>query len=306
MTTDIVTIDNQIQLGATQAQKLVSTFLNGKKPTTIKGYSRDFADFAEFIGNPDPNEAILVLVERGQGAANVAAHQYRANMLERGLKPATINRRLSALRSVLSMARTFALIDWRLDVPNVKGRTYRDTSGPGTEAFVKMLNATEDLRDRAILRLLFDVALRREEICSLELQHVLARGEDVILEVAGKGKWERVHIALPKPTQDALTAWVDLRGLKEGPLFPNRDRTDKGKGKGLSGTSIYRIVRVAAERAGIKSIVSPHRLRHSAITRAAELLKGDLTKLQQYSRHSDIRTCAIYVDNHEDTAAKWR
>lgn len=301
---DLTTINTQIQLGATQAQQLVATFLTGKKETTVRAYTRDFAHFADAQGIADPNEAVLMLVEAGQGEANVAAHRYRAHMIEQGLAPATINRRLAALRSVLKLARTFALIDWALDVPNVPARNYRDTSGPGTGAFVDMLNATDDLRDRAILRLLFDVALRRQEVVTLDLEHVLARGDQLVLEVAGKGKWERTHIALPPQTAEALTAWIESRGTEAGPLFVNRDRSRKGATNRLSGTSVYRIVQAAAKRAGVKATVSPHRLRHSAITRAAELLKGDMRKLQQYSRHSDIRTAAIYIDNKADVAAK--
>jgi len=282
---------------------MLAAFTCGKKGTTVRAYTRDLRDFARFLGAEHPNAAIALLVGQGQGEANVKAHAYRAWMLEKRLSPATVNRRLSALRSVVRLARTFGLVSWGLDVTCVPSQAYRNTAGPGTPAFQAMLRNTEDPRDRAILRLLFDVALRRGEIESLDLEHVRPQGEGLSLEIQGKGRWERELLELPAPTAEALAAWLEMRGTAPGPLFLNRDSARKGVDGRLSSTSIYRIVQAAAARAEVPGPVSPHRLRHSAITRAAKLLQGDMVKLAKFSRHRDIRTAARYVDNEQGVAA---
>jgi integrase/recombinase XerC len=57
-------------------------------------------------------------------------------------------------------------------------------------------------------------------------------------------------------------------------------------GKRLSTTSIYKIVRAIAQSAGIKKVVSPHRIRHSSITAALDATGGNVRAVQQLSRHA--------------------
>src|SRR6202041_844935 len=138
------------------------------------------------------------------------------------LAPATVNRRLAALRSFVKLARTIGLVKWNIEVEGIDADPYRDTRGPGNENVLKMLallknrHDSKGIRDRALLRLLYDRALRRGEVCSLNLEHVDAeRG----LAILGKGKKVRVWISLPKAARDALNDWLKVRGDKPGPLF---------------------------------------------------------------------------------------
>jgi integrase/recombinase XerC len=200
---------------------------------------------------------------------------------------------------MVRFANIVGMVGWRLEVENVKSERYRDTRGPGVEGFRKLLQSAEGTsrkarRDFALLRLLFDLALRRGEAVALDVAHVdLTAGT---VSVLGKGRTERIALSLPQPTRAALSDWLEARGSEPGPLFLNMDRA--GKGQRLTGRSVARIL--ARLGAGIGLSVRPHGLRHAAITEALELTHGDVRKVQRFSRHRDVRTVALYDDNRRD------
>src|SRR5262249_55941862 len=145
--------------------------------------------------------------------------------------------------------------------------------------------------------LLFDLALRRGEVCSLDLAHLDI--ERATLEVLGKGKRARLRLSLPAPTRAALAAWVAARGTAPGPLFTNLDRARKGDRR-LTGSAVYAIVRGLGPRAGL--VARPHGLRHASITLALDRTGGDVRKVQKISRHADVRTLLRYDDARQDQA----
>ncbi len=101
-------------------------------------------------------------------------------------------------------------------------------------------------------------------------------------------------------TCQAINDWLLTRnGVRASePLFTSLD--NRSCGHRLSGTSIYRIVRSYAEAAKIPKRVSPHRIRHSSITRVLDLNNGNTRAAQRFSRHADLRTLSIYDDNRTD------
>ena len=112
-------------------RELLEAWLAGRSPQTVDAYRRDLADFASYVGADSPARAAEALLGAGAGEANLAALRYRATLLERGLSPATVNRKLAALRSLVKVARTVGFITFSLDVENVRSQAYRDTRGPG-------------------------------------------------------------------------------------------------------------------------------------------------------------------------------
>ncbi len=281
--------------------ELVGAFLAGRTEATRRAYHADLIDFAAFVGAPDPDAAVGALLSRGHGLANALAHAYRAHLIERDLSPATINRRLAALRSVVKLARTVGVVSWALDVESVKSQKYRDTRGPGLAGFRAMLAALAAMpdtslvrRDRAILRLLFDLGLRRAEVTRLDRADIdLDAGTVAVL---GKGRTERVTLTLPAPTVAALSAWFDVHEA-DGAAFVALDRASGGKR--LSGTSVARLVARVADAAGLGT-VRPHGLRHAAITHALDLTNGNVRTVAAFSRHRDVRTVSVYDDNRTD------
>ena len=280
--------------------RLVDAFLSGRNKQTLKAYRGDLEDFRVFVETDTLDEAARLLLGRGHGEANGLALSYKSALVDRGLSPASINRRLAALRSLVKLARTLGLVPWTLEIQNVKAQPYRDTKGPGREGFVLMLDALDKrrgnkaIRDRAIIRLLYDLGLRRAEVVSLNIEDVdLEAGAVAVL---GKGKTEKTRLTLPPETKEAIEDWLSVRGDEPGALFLNFDRA--GKGRRLTGRGLYSMIRKLGESLGIK--VWPHGLRHAAITSALDLTGGDVRKVQRFSRHRDLQTLVVYDDNRVD------
>ncbi len=150
------------------------------------------------------------------------------------------------------------------------------------------------IRDYAILRLLWDNALRRNEICSLDVGDFDKSGR---LSILGKGKIQKSQIDLSPATTIAISQWLAAKGnyRPDNPLFSSLDR--RSQGHRLDGSTIYRLVREFSEAAGIDKIVSPHRIRHSAITAYLDASDGNIRAAQGLSRHANLNTLTRYDDN---------
>ena len=292
--------------GEMKERGLVEAWLSGRSRATTDAYGKDLSDFASFVGSPDVDSAAKMLLSQSLGNANGMVLEYRSHLIERELSPNTINRRLASLRSFVKLARTLGIVAWTLEIENVKSQAYRDTSGPGTLRVQSMLETLEARKDRkgcrdyAILRLLYDLGLRRGEVVKLDLEDLeLVEGK---IQVLGKGRMEKERLSLPEATREALRAWVAIRGLEHGPLFTSCDRAGKRSQSGrLDGSSIYRMIRSLGEEVGVKT--RPHALRHSSITEACKAATAngmDLTEVCQFSRHRNVSTLQIYRDKERD------
>ncbi len=286
-------------------EALLQSFLASMTPRTQAAYRQDLTDFARFIIAADVVHAARLLLSCGSGSANSLALEYRTRLVERGLSPATINRRLSALRSLVRLANTLGLVSWSLSVKGVRTQALRDTRGPQLEGFRQLLKAaasqprTKAVRDTAILRLLHDLALRRGEVVGLNFESLDLTGDRLF--IVGKGRTEPAPLSLPPQTKSTLLDWLAVRGTDPGPLFNSLDRARKGSG-GLSGSGIHAIVKRLGSKAGVNT--RPHALRHSAITTALDQTNGDVRAVQRFSRHKDIRVLTVYDDQRQDLGGK--
>lgn len=268
---------------------LLDAWLEGRSQRTLKAYKADMEDFARYAGQPSAEAVSALLVSLAQPEAHELCLGYRNAMIEKGLAPATINRRLAALRSLVKLANMLGYTPWMLNIPGVRQQTYRDTRGPGVEGVEKLLETAATMRqperNRAILRLLYSMALRRGEIAELELEHLdLETGK---LSVLGKGRKERVWLTVAKSVQSDLRAWLTERGDHPGSLF------------GITGHAIWAMVTKVSKAAGIGH-VRPHGLRHAGITEALDRTQGNVRAVQKFSRHVDLKTLMIYDDNRQD------
>jgi len=290
-------------------QSLIDSFLSGRNQMTIEAYRQDLDNFCSFLKlNTEVaslDDAAKVLLSHGHGYANALALKYKTHLIDRGLSPNTINRKLAALRSLVKLARTLGMVSFSLEIQNMKAEAYRDTKGPGKAGFKAMLDQTQNpktekkktkaVRDQAILRLLYDLGLRRGEVVSLVLQDVDI--ENGTIAVMGKGRTQKVSLTLPQETRSTLSAWIELRGEEPGPLFINLDPAGKGDGR-LCANGLYRAIRAIGKKAGIRT--RPHGLRHSAITQALDLTNGNYQAVAKFSRHKNVQVITLYDDNRKD------
>lgn len=290
-----------------QVRNLIDLWLGQVASSSRRTYKVALTSFAEHLARA-PEQAVLALLQSRRNGQALALG-YRAWLLERKMAPATINNRLTALRSLVQHAAQLELVDWTLGVQGVRAETYRDTRGPGVLGIRRMLQLAGEgddprkgRRDQAILWLLFTMGLRRGEVSSLDLVHVQRQDGALYLRVRGKGargETERVPLTVPPPAAEALEAWLLHRGDDPGPLFVGC-RFHREENQRLSPNGIRRMVADLGAAAQLGR-VSPHGLRHTGVTRALELSRGDLRRVQRFSRHKDPKTIMKYDDNRTDS-----
>jgi len=141
------------------------------------------------------------------------------------------------------------------------------------------------LRDRALLELLYATGLRVSELVNLRIP-------DVNLQVGfvrctGKGGKERI-VPVGRCAAEAVTKYLAARADVRPVLFPGY------RGKSLTRTAFWGLLRRYARAAGIRKAVTPHTLRHSFAT---HLLQGgaDLRAIQEMLGHVSISTTQIYT-----------
>lgn len=159
-------------------------------------------------------------------------------------------------------------------------------------------SALRNLRDRAILELLFSSGLRVSELTSLDRQHINLEKEE--FSVRGKGSKLRIVFISPS-AKGALTRYLDRRTDTDAALFislPQKglinQRNSKRDTLRLTPRSVQRLVKHYATKAGIVKDVHPHTLRHSFATDL--LINGaDIRSVQAMLGHASITTTQIYT-----------
>jgi len=245
---------------------------------------------------------IAMFLQLNRFDAIAIALRYKSDLIAKGLKEATINRRLSALKSLVNFAAKLGKCNWNLDdVQTEVVQSYRDTTGIKPDGIRTMLlhinrDTTKGKRDFAILRLLWDNALRRNEVVSANIGDFdLDRRS---LQILGKGRGsQKSLISLNTGTANAIQDWLscfETDNINQ-PLFHAIDPANRGHR--LTGAAIYQIVAQIAKGSGISKQMSPHRIRHSAITAALDATNGNVRKVQKLSRHKKLDTLMLYDDN---------
>jgi integrase/recombinase XerC len=237
-----------------------------QKPRTRQEYAKSIDYFCRSMA-PDrsPSTFLQEFLDSTKQQAIHLVLAWRQRLLNEGKASATINLRISALKSLVEYAGKQDACSFSLnEIKSLKSQRYKDTPRVSVEDYRSILDSVDrstdlGIRDYAILLLLWDLALRREEMVSLDIwDYSLGR-----LMVNGQGR----SIDLNAQLENALDHWVAIR---EGLYFQPKDAGNRDdalflscNGRRLSGTDIFRILQGYAEIAGVS--VSPDRVRHSAI-----------------------------------------
>ena len=259
-----------------------------KTRTAYGADARDFATWAQERG-ADPASIDVRMLRR-----------YGAGLAERGIAPATIARRLAALRALL---RTQMEAGARQDnpaellsSPKRPQRLPRVLKAREVAALLDSIPAATplELRDRALFELAYACGLRAEELVSLDVEALDFDSETVRVE--GKGGKTRL-VPVGEHARQALERYLErARGLLEADgdaaLFLSKS------GRRLSTSDVRRRLNGWARRAVASSPAlaeaHPHALRHSFAT---HLLDGgaDLRAIQELLGHATISTTQVYT-----------
>ena len=287
------------------ASILLDEFLTGNE-NTIEAYRQDLADFSKYLNCESIDVVSKAFIQLEPAQANLVVARYKQSLIERELAPKTINRRLSAIKSLLKEAKFLGLVQWDLQVKFLKVTSYKDTRGTSVDNLRKMMqlaksskNKIKAKRDFCMLRLMADLALRRKEVVQLTIADV--DFDNSRISILGKGRNEKEFLSLPLATQLSIKEWIDVRGDSEGALICSMDRKNHGESKHMTGKAVYKIISGYGKKLGIKA--RPHGIRHTSITKAMQVAQENgigLEKVMKFSRHKNLNTIMVYRDNLED------
>jgi site-specific recombinase XerD len=260
----------------------------GAAAKTRHAYAADLRQFAAWAS-----------VQRVEPVAvtHRALRRYAAALSERRAAPATVARKLAALRAFFATMREHGEITANpadlLSAPK-RAQELPDVLAP--EAVSRLLDripaATPlELRDRALFEVAYACGLRAEELVNLDVASVDFDAEE--LRVEGKGAKTR-FVPAGEPALRAVARYLERArpALQSGDGDPALFLSKSGRR--LSTSDVRRRLRVWARHATLQGGISPHSLRHSFAT---HLLDGgvDLRVIQELLGHASISTTQIYT-----------
>jgi integrase/recombinase XerD len=266
-------------------------FERGLSRNTLEAYRSDLLQFGRFLARREMAALDVTAVALDDFLAELAGAAGGA------ASPATIHRKAACLRSFYRHLRRDGLLDTDPTASIAAPRRGRKLPQVLSRGEVDKLlaqprgTAPTDLRDRALLELMYACGLRASEAIGLEVGDVDT--EDGVLRARGKGSKERV-VPVGQQATTAVCRYLE-RGRPalvgagtESHLFVNF------RGGALTRQGLYKIVRRHALTAGLADRMSPHTLRH---TFATHLLAGgcDLRAVQEMLGHADVATTQLYT-----------
>lgn len=267
----------------------------GRSLKTVENYDRYLKRFLHFAEVEDPKDIDEETLRKYRLWLNRQPNDRKVIGLQETLNKKTQNYYLIALRMFLKYLlrrKVDSLSPDQIDLAKV---SQRDLDLINEDELKRLINAPKDgspkeLRDRAIMELLFSTGLRVSELCSLNRDSVdMARDE---FSIRGKGGKVRV-VFVSDEAKNILKNYLDKRQDTEDAMFIQLGGK-KSDSMRLTPRSVERIVAYYARKAGISKKVTPHVIRHSFAT---DLLRNgaDIRSVQVMLGHSNISTTQIYT-----------
>ena len=263
-----------------------------------RAYKRALADFKTWFETSGAS-----------GLSKATVQQYRSELESRGLRPTTINLRLSAVRKLAAEAADNGLFDPEMaaGIARVHGAPNRG-SHAGHWLFVHKAeelvelpasNTNKGRRDRVLLGILLSCGLRRDELARVEREQIQQMdGRWVIANLLGKGGRVRT-VPMPPWAKVLIDQWVEAAGLTNGRLIRAVRKNDRVVGDGISAESIAKIVR--GYGVDLKVAITPHDLRRS-FAKLAHRGRAPLEQIQLSLGHASILTTERYLGIRQDLA----
>ncbi len=267
-------------------------------PNTVAAYRRDLEGFVEWAGRAG--------VHGPASVDRIMLRRYLAHLTTRKYARRSIARKASSLRRYFGWLHRRGLIERdpsaSLSAPTGDGRLPRvldhgevlhllqpqptDDRANAAPSGSPGLEAVLELRDTAVLEVLYGSGVRVSELCGLDTDSLdFAAGAARVL---GKGDKER-RVPLSAPAYEALRRWLAVRADAPGGTAPGAALFRNRRGRRLTPRDVRRII----DRRAIDP-THPHALRH---TFATHLLDGgaDLRVVQELLGHASVATTQRYT-----------
>lgn len=272
----------------------------GRSLKTRENYDHYLTRFLEYIKIDDPEKINDTVIREFRMWLN------RQTLKNLGKPNETLSRKtqnyyLIAIRAFLkylSREEIKSLSAEKIELAKIQERSLDLITN---EELKRLMNASDgnelkDLRDRAVLELLFSTGLRVSELCSLPRDIDLNSDE---LSIRGKGGKVRV-VFISDKAKNTIRKYLNARKDMDDSLFIKIGRNipktmgKKGEDLGVTKRTIERVVKQLAIKAGISKKVTPHVMRHMFAT---DLLSNgaDIRSVQAMLGHANIGTTQIYT-----------
>ena len=285
---------NETTTTVQRSEELVDRFLDaiwmerGLSQNTLGAYRADLMTLSRGLAEHDK------AIDQADKADLLA---FIAKRVESGAKPRSTARQLSSFRRFFRYIMREGMRDTDptadIEMPRI-GRSLPQTlTEDEVDSLLNAPNTDEPLghRDRAMLEILYATGLRVSELINITQSQI--NFNQGVLRIVGKGDRERLI-----PLGEESLRWI--REFIDGPrmeillerqtdyLFPTR------RGDRMTRQAFWHIIKRYAEKANIRSKMSPHSLRHAFATHL--LNRGaDLRVVQLLLGHSDLSTTQIYT-----------
>ncbi|HYM37961.1 MAG TPA: site-specific tyrosine recombinase XerD [Nitrospiraceae bacterium] len=261
----------------------------GVSRNTLESYRNDLGKFQAFLK-----------VQRVRDLARVSPRTVSAfvgQLSQRKLSPASIARCVSALRGFYRFLCHERMVSENpttdVTTPRPWLRLPKTLSADDVDCLLRVVSGKkpEDLRDAAMLELLYATGLRVSELVGLE-QARLNLDVGYVL-VSGKGNKQRV-VPMGEPARRKLETYLEQArpALLKRRTSPHAFVTRRGGP--LTRQGFWKLLRARARQADIRKPISPHMLRHSFATHLLDH-GADLRSVQAMLGHADISTTQIYT-----------
>jgi integrase/recombinase XerD len=213
---------------------------------------------------------------------------YAQSLGQGSLRPASQNRALTAIKSLLSFGQQTGYLAFNVGAavklrPNPDGLAQRILAESDV---ARLIDRAKGSRDQVMLRLLYLSGIRVSELAGLKWRDAVERTDGGQITVFGKGGKTRAILLKPK-TWELLVSLREQSG-PDDPVFRSH------KGGHLDVSQIRRIVYAAAARAGLPGKVSPHWLRHAHASHALDR-SAPIHLVQATLGHASVSTTGRYL-----------
>lgn len=267
------------------------TVEKGLAKNTIVSYERDLRSYAAYLQKVE-------LLKSLNEVNRTHLLQFLGHLKQNGKSAKTLARHVASIRAFHQFLLREKICEQdpavHLETPQQEQRLPKVLSLSEVEALLEApkSNSPFDLRNRAMLELLYATGMRVSELIQMKLDDLhLAMG---FVRCIGKGDKERI-IPIGQTAIKVMEAYLvngrpHLRSTKHrsNALFLNHH------GKAMSRQGFWKILKKIAVDAGIEKPLTPHMLRHSFATHLLEN-GADLRAVQELLGHVDISTTQIYT-----------
>lgn len=272
----------------------ITNLHNVKKTSenTELSYKRDLEKVRRFMSGKG--------IEKVEDVTEKELQEYIADLNDKQFKAATISRNIASIKAYFHFLVSEGLVSEdvseSLKAPKIEKHL---PSIMSSSDVVKLLeqpagDSPKEIRDRAMLELLYATGIRVSELISIKVQDVNLQMNYIVCKDRDKERLipfgNTAKMAIMRYMEGTRTNMMDNQNSDI--LFVNCS------GQPMSRQGFWKLIKYYAKKAGIQADITPHTLRHSF---AAHLVENgaDLKSVQEMMGHSDISTTQIYASlNH--------